>query len=158
MAKRNIRTNSDEILRKTCKPVKEITPNILTLLDDMAETMYQANGVGLAAPQVGILKRIVVIDIGEGLVEMINPVILETEGTQTGEEGCLSIPGATAVVTRPNYVKAQATDRDGNLFVIEGEELMARAICHELDHLDGVLYTDKAQPGTFRENGMMEAE
>ena len=146
MAIRTIRISTDEVLRKTCKEVKEITPNLITLLDDMAETMYDANGVGLAAPQVGILKRVVVIDIGEGLVELINPVILETSGSQTDDEGCLSVPGKYAPVERPNYVKAKAMDRDGNEFIIEGEELMARALCHEIDHLDGILYIDKALP------------
>ena len=146
MAIRNIRISTDEVLRKTCKPIKEITPNLLTLLDDMADTMYEANGVGLAAPQVGILKRAVVIDIGEGLVELLNPVILETSGSQTDEEGCLSLHGQSAPVERPYYVKAKAMDREGNEFIIEGEELMARALCHEIDHLDGILYIDKALP------------
>ena len=146
MAIRNIRISTDEVLRKTCKPIKEITPNLLTLLDDMADTMYEANGVGLAAPQVGILKRAVVIDIGEGLVELLNPVILETSGSQTDEEGCLSFPGKSAPEERPYYVKAKAMDREGNEFIIEGEELMARALCHEIDHLDGILYIDKALP------------
>ena len=146
MAIRNIRISTDEVLRKTCKPIKEITPNLLTLLDDMADTMYEANGVGLAAPQVGILKRAVVIDIGEGLVELLNPVILETSGSQTDEEGCLSMHGQSAPVERPYYVKAKAMDREGNEFIIEGEELMARALCHEIDHLDGILYIDKALP------------
>lgn len=146
MAIRNIRISTDEVLRKKCKVVKEITPNLLTLLDDMADTMYDADGVGLAAPQVGILKRAVVIDIGEGLVELINPEILETSGSQTDEEGCLSVPGKSAPVERPYYVKVKAIDRDGNSFIIEGEELMARALCHEIDHLDGILYIDKALP------------
>jgi len=146
MAIRTIRISTDEVLRKKCKEVKEITPNLLTLLDDMADTMYEANGVGLAAPQVGILKRVVVIDIGEGLVELINPVILETSGSQIDDEGCLSVPGKYAPVDRPNYVKVKAMDRDGNEFIIEGEELMARALCHEIDHLDGILYIDKALP------------
>ncbi len=146
MAIRNIRISTDEVLRKTCKPIKEITPNLLTLLDDMADTMYEANGVGLAAPQVGILKRAVVIDIGEGLVELLNPVILETSGSQIDEEGCLSLPGKSAPVERPYYVKAKAMDREGNEFIIEGEALMARALCHEIDHLDGILYIDKALP------------
>ncbi len=143
MAIRNIRISTDEVLRKKCKPVKEITPGLLTLLDDMADTMYEANGVGLAAPQVGILKRAVVIDIGDGLIELINPVILETSGSQTDDEGCLSVPGKSALVERPNYVKVRAMDRDGNEFIIEGEELMARALCHEIDHLEGILYIDK---------------
>ncbi len=142
MAIRMIRTEGEEILRKKCKEIKEITPKIIELLDDMADTLYDSNGVGLAAPQVGILKRIVVIDIGEGLFELINPVILEKSGEQTGNEGCLSIPGKMGVVTRPNYVKAEATDRNGERYIIEATELMARAICHELDHLDGILYAD----------------
>lgn len=146
MAIRNIRISTDEVLRKKCKPIKEITPSLLTLLDDMADTMYEANGVGLAAPQVGILKRAVVIDVGEGLVELINPVILETSGSQIDDEGCLSVPGKYAPVERPNYVKVEAMDREGNRFTIEGEALMARALCHEIDHLDGVLYIDKALP------------
>ena len=146
MAIRNIRISTDEVLRKKCKVVKEITPNLLTLLDDMADTMYDANGVGLAAPQVGILKRAVVIDIGEGLVELINPEILETSGSQIDDEGCLSVPGKYAPVDRPYYAKVKAMDRDGNEFIIEGEELMARALCHEIDHLDGILYIDKALP------------
>lgn len=145
MAIRNIRVEGEEILRKKCKEVKEITPKIIELLDDMADTLYEANGVGLAAPQVGMLKRIVVIDIGEGLYELINPVILEQSGEQTGNEGCLSIPGKMGVVTRPNYVKAEATNRDGERYIIEGEGLMARAICHELDHLEGVLYADHVE-------------
>ena len=142
MAIRNIRISTDEVLRKTCKPIKEITPNLLTLLDDMADTMYEANGVGLAGPQVGVLKRIVVIDIGEGPVVMINPVILEKSGEQTGDEGCLSLPGKAGTVTRPNYVKAHAFDENMEEYEIEGTELMARAICHELDHLDGHMYTE----------------
>lgn len=146
MAIRTVRLSTDEVLRKKCKEVKEITPNTLTLLDDMADTMYEANGVGLAAPQVGILKRIVVIDIGEGLVELINPVMLESSGSQIDDEGCLSLPGSYAPVERPDYVKVQAMDRNGEMFIIEGEELMARALCHELDHLDGILYIDKALP------------
>ena len=131
MAKRQIRLSTDEVLRKTCKPVKEITANTLTLLEDMAETMYDANGVGLAAPQVGILKRIVVIDIGEGLLELINPVIVETKGLQIDYEGCLSVPGTSARVERPAYVKVEALDRNGAPIVVEGEELMAVALCHE---------------------------
>lgn len=142
MAIRMIRTMGEDILRKHCREVKEITPKIIELLDDMADTLYEADGVGLAAPQVGLLKRIVIIDIGEGLFELINPVILEKSGEQTGNEGCLSLPGKMGTVTRPNYVKVEATNRQGERYVIEGEELMARAICHELDHLDGILYAD----------------
>jgi len=144
MAKRKIRISTDEVLRKICKPVKEITPNILTLLDDMAETMYDANGVGLAAPQVGVLKRVVVIDIGEGLVELINPEFIETKGTYVDQEGCLSIPGFSAPVERPTYAKVRAFDREGHEIIVEGKDLMARALCHEIDHLDGILYIDKA--------------
>ncbi len=146
MAIRTIRLSTDEVLRKTCKPIREITPNLLTLLDDMADTMYEANGVGLAAPQVGILKRAVIIDVGEGLIELLNPEILETSGSQTDDEGCLSLPGNYAPVERPNYVKAKAMDREGREFIIEGEGLLARALCHEIDHLDGILYIDKALP------------
>lgn len=144
MAKRKIRISTDEVLRKISKPVSAITPNVLTLLDDMAETMYAANGVGLAAPQVGILKRIVVIDIGDGLVELINPVVVETKGSQIGNEGCLSIPGYSAPVERPEYVKVKALNRKGEEIIVEGRDLMAVALCHETDHLDGILYIDKA--------------
>ena len=142
MAIRIIREADDEILRKKCKPVKAFDEKLHTLLDDMAETMPNANGVGLAAPQVGMLKRVVVIDIGEGLIELINPEIIETSGEQTGSEGCLSVPGKAGDVTRPNYVKVRAFDRNGEEYEVEGEELMARALCHEIDHLDGILYID----------------
>jgi peptide deformylase len=146
MAIRQIFKNDAECLYKKCRPVERFDKKLSDLIDDMADTMYEANGVGLAAPQVGILKRAVVIDIGEGLVELLNPVILETSGSQTDEEGCLSLPGQSAPVERPYYVKAKAMDREGNEFIIEGEELMARALCHEIDHLDGILYIDKALP------------
>lgn len=145
MALRTIRLQGDPVLEKKCKEVKEVTPKIEELIDDMLETMYEANGVGLAAPQVGVLKRLVVIDIGEGPVIMINPEILETSGEQTGDEGCLSLPGKAGCVTRPNYVKARAFDENMEEYIIEGEELMARAICHELDHLDGHMYTEKVE-------------
>ncbi len=144
MAYREIRKDGDEVLRKMSRPVEAIDKKILTLLDDMADTMYKADGVGLAAPQVGILKRIVVIDVGNGLFEMINPVILEQSGEQDGMEGCLSVPGTSGEVVRPMHVKAKYTDRNGEIVIIEAEELFARAICHELDHLDGILYKDKA--------------
>ena len=144
MAIRTIRISTDEVLRKTCKEVKEITPNLLTLLDDMADTMYDANGVGLAAPQVGILKRVVVIDIGEGLIELINPVILETSGSQTDDEGCLSVPGKWGIVERPDHVKVRAQDRNGNVFEVEADGFTARAFCHEIDHLSGHLFVEKA--------------
>ena len=145
MALRQIRTVGDPVLTKTCKEIKEITPKILELADDMLETMYEANGVGLAAPQVGILKRMVVIDIGDGPILMINPEIIETSGTQTGDEGCLSLPGKAGTVTRPSYVKARAFNEDGDEYEIEGTELLARAICHELDHLDGHMYMEKVE-------------
>ena len=135
----------DEVLTKVCKKVEKMTPRTQVLIEDMLDTMYEAMGVGLAAPQVGILKRIVVIDIGEGPVVMINPEIVETSGEQTGEEGCLSVPGKSGVVTRPNYVKAVALNEDMEQFVVEGEGLMARAICHELEHLDGHLYVEKVE-------------
>ena len=145
MAIRMIREEGEPVLRKVCKPVKEITPKIAELVDDMLDTMYDENGVGLAAPQVGMLKRIVVIDIGEGPAVLINPEIVETSGEQTGREGCLSIPGKMAVVTRPNYAKVKAVDITGQNIIVEGEELMARALCHEIDHLDGILYIDKME-------------
>lgn len=141
MALRKVRIQGDPVLEKKCKEVKEITPRIQELIDDMLETMYEENGVGLAAPQVGVLKRIVVIDIGDGPVILINPVIEDTDGTQSGYEGCLSLPGKSGIVTRPNYVKVRALDENMEEFILEGEELMARAICHECDHLDGIMYT-----------------
>ncbi len=142
MALRQIRTIGDPCLNKLCKKVDEVNERTLTLIDDMLDTMYDADGVGLAAPQVGVLKRIVVIDVGDGPIVMINPEILETSGSQTGSEGCLSVPGKAGNVTRPNYVKAKAYDEEMNEYTIEGEELLARAICHELAHLDGHLYTE----------------
>lgn len=146
MAKRKIRLSTDEILRKKCKEVKEITASVKTLLDDMAETMYAAEGVGLAAPQVGILKRLVVIDVGEGLIELINPVIVETSGGRIASEACLSIPGHSEYVERPEYVKVKALNRNGEAITVEGRDLLAVALCHETDHLDGVLYIDRAIP------------
>lgn len=145
MAIRKIREFGDNVLRKQCKEVKEVTGRVRTLVEDMIDTMYEANGVGLAAPQVGVMKRIVVIDVGDGPIVFINPKILETDGEQFGTEGCLSLPGKMAYVRRPNHVKACAYDIDMNYFEIEGEELLARAICHELDHLDGVLYIDRME-------------
>ena len=144
MALRTIRVQGDSVLTKKSRTVDKMTPRIGELITDMLDTMYDAMGVGLAAPQVGILKRIVVIDIGEGLVELINPEIIETSGSQVGNEGCLSFPGYSAPVERPNYVKVKALDRNGDEIIVEGKELMARALCHETDHLDGVLYVDKA--------------
>lgn len=146
MAIRNIRIMGDPILEKVCKEVKELTPRTQELIDDMLETMYDANGVGLAAPQVGVLKRIVVIDVtGENPIVLINPRILETSGEQTGGEGCLSLPGKSGTVTRPNYVKVRAYDRQMQPFEIEGTQLLARAFCHELDHLDGHMYVEKVE-------------
>lgn len=144
MAIRQIRILGDEILTKKCKPITEVTPKIKELAQDMIETMYEAQGCGLAGPQVGILKRIVVIDVGEGPMVLINPEILESSGEQTGDEGCLSYPGKAGVVTRPNYVKAKAYDLDMQEYIIEGEELLARCVCHELDHLDGHMYVEYA--------------
>ena len=141
MAIRKIRTMGDKILTKKCRQVEEVTPRIRQLVEDMLDTMYDAMGVGLAAPQVGILKRIVVIDVGEGPIVMVNPKIVETSGEQTGDEGCLSIPGMAGEVTRPNYVKAIAFDENMEEIQVEGTDLLARAICHECDHLDGVMYT-----------------
>ena len=141
MAIRKIRELGDEVLTKPCKEVTKMTLRTKILLNDMLDTMYEAMGVGLAAPQVGILKRIVVIDIGDGPIILINPEILMTSGEQTGEEGCLSVPGMSGQVTRPNYVKVKALDMDMNEQIYEGEGLLARAFCHELDHLDGKMYT-----------------
>ncbi|MBP3604922.1 MAG: peptide deformylase [Lachnospiraceae bacterium] len=146
MAIRNIREMGEPVLNKRCKEVVEITERTRDLIDDMFETMYEANGVGLAAPQVGILKRIVVVDVtGEDPILLINPVIMETSGEQTGQEGCLSVPGKSGVVTRPNYVKVKAYDENMEPFIIEGTELLARAFCHEIDHLDGHLYVEKVE-------------
>ena len=142
MAIRQIRTIGDEILTKKCKAVKEMTPRTKELIGDMFDTMYQASGVGLAAPQVGILKRIVVIDVDGTPYTMINPQILEKSGEQTGSEGCLSVPGKAGIVTRPNYVKAEAWNEEMERYEVEAEGLLARAVCHELDHLDGVMYVD----------------
>ena len=145
MAIREIREMGDEVLGKVCKEVKTITPRTLTLIEDMLDTMYDAYGVGLAAPQVGILKRIVVIDVGEGPIILINPEIIETSGEQTGNEGCLSVPGKAGCVTRPNYVKVKALDENMEEGIYEGEGLLARAFCHEIDHLDGHLYVEKVE-------------
>ena len=142
MALRTIRVQGDSVLTKNSRPVDKMTPRIGELITDMLDTMYDAMGVGLAAPQVGILKRIVVIDVGEGPIVLINPEILETSGEQTGDEGCLSVPGMAGQVTRPNYVKVKALDVNMNEQIYEGEGLLARAFCHEIDHLDGKMYTE----------------
>ena len=145
MAVREIRVQGDDVLTKVCKEVKALTPRTLVLIEDMLDTMYEAMGVGLAAPQVGILQRIVVIDVGEGPIVLINPEILETSGEQTGDEGCLSVPGLAGQVTRPNYVKVKALDENMEEVIYEGEGLLARAFCHEIDHLDGHLYVEKVE-------------
>ena len=145
MAIRKIREMGDDVLTKVCKEVEKVTPRTKVLINDMFDTMYDAMGVGLAAPQVGVLKRIVKIDVGEGPILLINPEIIETSGEQTGEEGCLSVPGKSGVVTRPNYVKVRAFDEDMKEIVLEGEGLLARAFCHEIDHLDGHLYVEKVE-------------
>lgn len=145
MALRTIRTQGDPVLNKTCRVVPAMTPKIQILIEDMLETMYEANGVGLAAPQVGILKRIVVMDCGDGPIVMINPEIVETSGEQTGDEGCLSVPGKAATVTRPMNVKARFQGEDMEWYEIEAEGLLARCIMHETDHLDGHLYVEKAE-------------
>ena len=142
MAIRTIRELGDDVLRKQSKPVDKMTIRTKLLINDMLDTMYESMGVGLAAPQVGILKQIVVIDVGEGPVVLINPEIIETSGEQTGDEGCLSVPGKAGQVTRPNYVKVKALNEDMEEIFVEGEELMARALCHEIDHLNGVVYVD----------------
>lgn len=145
MALRTIRIQGDPVLEKKCREITEMNEKIQVLIDDMLETMYEANGVGLAAPQVGILKRLVVMDCGDGPIVMINPQIIETSGEQTGDEGCLSLPGKAAQVTRPSYVKARFLDEDMEECEIEATELLARCICHECDHLDGHMYTEKAE-------------
>ncbi|MBQ1688955.1 MAG: peptide deformylase [Lachnospiraceae bacterium] len=149
MALRTIREIGDEILNKKSREIKEVTPRLQTLIEDMLETMYASYGVGLAAPQVGVLKRVVVIDVSASEepepIILINPVILETSGEQRGYEGCLSVPGKSGLVTRPNYVKVKAYDLDMQEFTIEGEELMARALCHEIEHLDGHLYVEHVE-------------
>ena len=145
MAIRNIRTLGDDILRAKAKEITEMTPRIEELIDDMFETMYEANGVGLAAPQVGVLRRIAVIDVGEGPYVFVNPKIVETAGEQIGDEGCLSVPGKSGTVRRPEYVKTVAFDADMNPIEVEGHGLFARAMCHEFDHLDGHLYLEKVE-------------
>ncbi|OPJ65553.1 peptide deformylase [Clostridium chromiireducens] len=145
MALRTIRKYGDDVLRKKCREVDQIDERVLTLIEDMKETMYDADGVGLAAPQVGVLKRLFVIDIGEGPLVFINPEIIETSGSQIDEEGCLSLPGETKEVMRPNYVRARALNEKGEEFEIEGEELLARAILHEYDHLNGTLFIDRVK-------------
>ena len=141
MGLRKILTDAEPSLHKTCKPVVQFDDRLWKLLDDMQETLLDSGGVGLAAPQIGILRRVVLVDTGEEILELINPTLVETDGEQEGAEGCLSIPGKYGWVKRPNYAKVRAQDRNGDWFEAEGEELIARCFCHELDHLDGILYT-----------------
>ena len=143
MGLRKILTDKDPALHKVCRPVEKFDWRLHKLLDDMKETLAEANGVGLAAPQIGILRRVVIVDTGEEILELINPVMLETDGEQYGAEGCLSVPGKYGLVKRPYYAKVRAQDRNGDWFEAEGEELIARCFCHELDHLDGIVYTEK---------------
>ena len=157
MSIRTIRVEGDEILRKKSKEIKEMTPRLSQLIDDMIDTMYESEGVGLAAPQVGILKRVVVLDVGEGPIVFINPEITAQSGSQTGYEGCLSVPGKSGVVTRPNVVTVKALDREMKEFTLTGTELMARAICHECAHLDGQLYVDLVE-GELIDNSEFEEE
>ncbi len=145
MALRRIVTGDDEILRKKCRVVTEFDERLWLLLDDMKDTLYKADGVGLAAPQVGILKRVVVIDVGDGLIELINPEIVSEKGRQEGTEGCLSFPGEWGIVVRPNKVTVKAQDRNGKEFTMQGRELLARAFCHEIDHLNGIVFKDLAK-------------
>lgn len=145
MAIRNIVKYGDPVLRKTARSVLEFNEKLAVLLDDMLETMYAADGVGLAGPQVGMLKRVCVIDIGSGPIELVNPVILEKNGSQQGAEGCLSLPGRSEQVERPNHVKVRAQNRHGETVILEGDGLLARAFCHEIDHLDGVLFIDRTK-------------
>ena len=158
MALRTIRQMGDEILTKKCREVKEVTPRMKELIEDMLETMYEGNGVGLAAPQVGVLKRLVVIDIGDGPIVLINPRIIACRGEQTGDEGCLSLPGKAGVVTRPNYVKIEAWNENMERFEMEGEELLARAFCHEIDHLEGHMYVEKVEGPLHEEEEEEEEE
>ncbi len=158
MGIRTVRTEGDECLRKICKPVKNVSLRTKILIEDMFDTMYETGGVGLAAPQVGILKRIVVIDTDDNQHVLINPEILETSGEQTGYEGCLSIPGKSGIVTRPNYVKVKALNEHGEEYILEGEGLLARCICHECDHLDGILYSDKAEGGLVNNEDLSDDE
>lgn len=141
MGLRKILTDKDPALHKVCRPVVDFDKRLQKLLDDMRETLIDSNGVGLAAPQVGILRRVVLVDVGDEILELVNPELLETDGEQEGAEGCLSVPGKYGLVKRPYWAKVRAQDRHGNWFEVEGEELIARCFCHEIDHLDGILYT-----------------
>ena len=142
MALRKIALEGEACLSKVCRPVTDFNSRLHTLLDDLADTLADSGGVGLAAPQVGILRRVVIVDTGEEILELVNPELVETSGEQCGAEGCLSVPGKYGLVKRPNYAKVRAQDRNGEWFEAEGEELIARCFCHELDHLDGIVYTE----------------
>ena len=158
MGLRKILTTDEPALHKVCRPVEKFDWRLHKLLDDMRETLAQANGVGLAAPQVGILRRVVVVDTGEDILELVNPELLETDGEQEGAEGCLSVPGKYGLVKRPYYAKVRAQDRDGQWFEAEGEEIVARCFCHELDHLDGIVYTEIMERYLTEEELNTEAE
>ncbi len=158
MALRKILTDKEPALHKVCKPVTSFDKKLHTLLDDMRETLVDSGGVGLAAPQVGILRRVVLVDTGEEILELINPELLETDGEQVGAEGCLSVPGKYGLVKRPYWAKVRAQDRFGDWYEAEGEELIARCFCHELDHLDGIIYTEVMDRFLTEEELMAEAE
>ncbi len=158
MGIRKILTDEESALHKVCKPVEKFDWRLHKLLDDMRETLLEANGVGLAAPQVGILRRVVIVDTGEEILELVNPTLLETDGEQEGAEGCLSVPGRYGLVKRPYYAKVRAQDRHGEWFEVEGEELIGRCFCHELDHLDGILYTQVMERFLTEEEMMAEEE
>ena len=158
MGLRRILTAEDPALHKVCRPVEKFDRRLHRLLDDMQQTLAEANGVGLAAPQVGILRRVVIVDTGEEILELVNPELLETSGEQEGAEGCLSVPGKYGLVKRPNYARVRAQDRNGEWFEAEGEELIARCFCHELDHLDGIMYTEIMERFLTEEELEAEAE
>ncbi len=158
MGLRKILTDKDPALHKVCRPVEKFDRRLHKLLDDMVETMIDANGVGLAAPQVGILRRVVTVDTGEGILELVNPTLIETDGEQIGAEGCLSVPGKYGLVKRPYYAKVRAQDRNGEWFEVEGEELIGRCFCHELDHLDGIVYTEVMDRFLTEDELMMDDE
>lgn len=158
MGIRKILTDEESALHKVCKPVEKFDWRLHKLLDDMRETLLEANGVGLAAPQVGILRRVVIVDTGEEILELVNPTLLETDGEQEGAEGCLSVPGRYGLVKRPYYAKVRAQDRHGEWFEAEGEELIGRCFCHELDHLDGILYTQVMERFLTEEELMADEE
>ena len=158
MGLRKILTDAEPALHKVCRPVEKFDRRLHKLLDDMRQTLAEANGVGLAAPQVGILRRVVIVDTGEEILELVNPELLETDGEQVGAEGCLSVPGKYGLVKRPYYAKVRAQDRNGDWFEAEGEELIARCFCHELDHLDGIVYTEVMERFLTEEELNAEAE